>query len=124
MALLAAPGVFPLPDLDAPALYGAFGALTGGDGGHVDVLADLEVPGDDNLFPENPGGIGDLVVEASAGDPHLHQVGNLLRDAGKLHGPRVGQSVEFRDPALADGGLDGVEGGGGVVVLRDVDPPR
>ena len=87
VALLAAAGVFPLPDLDAPALDGAFCALTGGDGGHVNEFADLEVTGDRNLFPEDSGGVGDLVVEASAGDPHLHQVGNLLRDTGACLSP-------------------------------------
>ena len=123
VALLAAARVLPLPDLDAPTLDGALCALAGGDGRHVDVLADLEAVGDRNLFPEHPGGVGDLVFEASAGDPHLHQVGDLLRDAGEFHGPGVGEGVEFRDPALADCVPDGLKGRGGVVVLRDVDPP-
>ncbi len=121
MALLAAAGVLPLPDLNAPALDGAFCALTGGDGGHVNVFADFEVAGDCYLFPEDIGGVGNLVVKASAGNPHLHHVGGLLRDAGEFPWPGVGQGIEFCDLAFADPAFDGVKGGGGVMVLRNVD---
>ncbi len=101
--------------LDAPSLDGALESLALGDGGDIDDASVLHEVGDRDVLAQQRLGVLEPLIDGAAADPRLHQVGDLLGNAGDHPGLSVRENTDIFDVALcqfAPGLL-------GIIVLGD-----
>ncbi len=86
--------------LDAPSLDGTLEPLALGDGGDIDNAAVLHEVVDGDLLAQQGLGVLEPLLDGAAADPGLHEVRDLLGDAGDHLGLRVGKDAHILDVAL------------------------